>query len=506
MIWLNRTSNIRFGSGSNNVREVRNRTAASLVAYDERARLVCQNPVAGARFFDFAVQMFLTDVLGVQVRAGSVNREGFYGPTSGYYGTVEQQGRLTLHMHMLLWIAGNLNPEEMRARILSEDSKWRKSLLAWLEHCHSGDFLSGTHADVSARCEQLHANASYVDPTQSLPVPPPPLCKIHTDSDDGMEIECRQCDEFKLWYNNYQFTTDDLLLRSNVHSCNRGTKKDGTRKKNKTYASCLDNRWGKCKARFPRPLVPESVIDETGAVTVKKSEPWINTFTPLVTFLLRCNTDVTSLASGTAIKGVIMYVSDYIVKSTLKTHVIFDSIRSVFQKNGEMIGGSLPTKEKARRFLTKVANLLSAKAEMGAPMISMYLLGNPDHYTDHIFIPFYWQPYVQEAQREFGGGNLAGPQKVAIIKKNGRIVGLSPVHDYIHRPREADNVCLYDWIRCYKRENFPKSQKASVRQDDTPDISAEEFDSSITSEVANPLLDLLSDVESDTKETAVRYG
>jgi hypothetical protein len=31
VIWLNRTSNIMFGSGSNNVREVRNRTAASLV-------------------------------------------------------------------------------------------------------------------------------------------------------------------------------------------------------------------------------------------------------------------------------------------------------------------------------------------------------------------------------------------------------------------------------------------------------------------------------------------
>ena len=62
--------------------------------------------------------MFLSDVLGVW--AGSVNREGFYGPTSSYYGTVEQQGRLMLHMHMLLWIAGSLNPEEMRAKILSE--------------------------------------------------------------------------------------------------------------------------------------------------------------------------------------------------------------------------------------------------------------------------------------------------------------------------------------------------------------------------------------------------
>ena len=470
----------------------------TLVAYDERARLVCQNPVAGARFFNFMVQTFLTDVLGAQ----DDSRKGLYGPTSGYYGTVEQQGRLTLHMHMLLWIAGNLNPEEMRAKILSESSEWRKSLLTWLEKCHSGDFLSGTHAEVSTRCEQSRAKESYMDPTQTLPVPPPHMCKVHPEN--SVQVDCNQCNSFLRWDNNYQSMTDDLLLRSNLHSCSRGTKKDGTRKKATTYASCMDNRWGKCKARFPRQLVPESIIDETGAVTMKKNEPWINTFTHAVTYLLRCNTDVTSLASGTAIKEVIMYVSDYIVKSTLKTHVIFDSIRSVFQKNGEMIGGSLPTKEKARRFMTKVANLLSAKAEMGAPMISMYLLGNPDHYTDHIFIPFYWQPYIQEAQRDFGSGDSAGPQKVAIIKKRGKIVGISPVHDYIYRPREAYNICLYDWMRCYERVKLHKAR--IIEQDDIPDVSADEHDNSMASEGVNPPIDLPSDAESNTKETTVRGG
>ena len=35
-------------------------------------------------------------------------------------------------------------------------------------------------------------------------------------------------------------------------------------------------------------------------------------------------------------------------------------------------------------------------------------------------------------------------------------MGLSRVHDYIHRPEELANVNLYDWIRCYKREKLPK--------------------------------------------------
>jgi len=35
-------------------------------------------------------------------------------------------------------------------------------------------------------------------------------------------------------------------------------------------------------------------------------------------------------------------------------------------------------------------------------------------------------------------------------------MGVSQVHDYIHRPQELANVNLYEWIRCYKREKFPK--------------------------------------------------
>src|ERR1700678_3111244 len=472
----------------------------TLPMYDERARLVCQNPVAGARFFDFMVRTFLEDVLGV--RPGADKREGFYGHTSGYYGTVEQQGRLTLHLHMLLWIAGNMNPEDLRVKILEESSAWRQNLIRWLERCHSGDFLSGTHAEVSSRVGQMKEDQEYLDPTQTLPVPPPPPCQTHLELDVPKDSSCDQCNALLQWNDAYCNDVDDLLLRSNVHSCNRGVKKDGTRKKNKTYAGCMDNKLGKCKARFPRNTAHESSIDETGAITLKKNEAWINTFTHLVTFLLRCNTDVTSLASGTAIKWVSMYVSDYITKTALKTHVIFDSIRTVFQKNGEMIGGTLPQKEKAQRFMTKIANLLSAKAEMGAPMISMYLLRNPDHYTGHKFVTFYWQSFVHEARRNFIDSNFdsAAPHRVAIIKRRGRIVGLSPVQDYIYRPQELADVNLYDWIRSYKREKARKTKKES--RDESTDFLVDDFGLGNPSVLDAEPVDLASDAESGEEEGA----
>ena len=31
-------------------------------------------------------------------------------------------------------------------------------------------------------------------------------------------------------------------------------------------------------------------------------------------------------------------------------------------------------------------------------MAAMYILGNPDHYTDHKFHTFYWKSYVHEAR------------------------------------------------------------------------------------------------------------
>ena len=439
-----------------------------IVPYDERMRSVCRNPVAGARFFNFMVETFIEDVLGVEAS----HHRGLYGDTAGYYGTVEQQGRLTLHLHMLLWIKGYLNPQELRDKIMNNDEAWKHRLYEYLESCHSGEFITGSHAEVSERLEAERAKEGYVDPTQTLPDPPPDKCRQNHDPQATTEAsQCKGCKDLSNWEEKYKITVDDLLHRSNVHNCGRGINRDGTRKKNKSSGSCMDNKWNKCKARFPRPTILKTAIDECGTVCMKKLEAWLNTFSPLVTYILRCNTDVTSLSSGTAIKAVVLYVSDYITKSTLKTHTIFDSIKSVFQKNSEMIGGTLPSKEKARRFMTKIANLLSAKAEMGAPMICMYLLGNPDHYKSHEFIPFYWQSFVTEVRKAFDSGEEKpsdGAQKVTLIKKRGKIIGLSPVQDYLYRSRELEHVNLYEWIRCYKREKLPKKKMRSDSVQEVP--------------------------------------
>jgi hypothetical protein len=150
-----------------------------IAPYDERMRSVCANPVAGARFFHFMVETFITDVLGVDA-----THRGLYGDTAGYYGTVEQQGRLTLHLHMLLWIRGNINPQEMRDKILKNNSVWQKKLIDWLESCHTGDFLTGSYAEVSESVGKKREEEGYVDPTQLFPeAPPKKWGRVHNEEE-----------------------------------------------------------------------------------------------------------------------------------------------------------------------------------------------------------------------------------------------------------------------------------------------------------------------------------
>ena len=64
-----------------------------------------------------------------------------------------------------------------------------------------------------------------------------------------------------------------------------------------------------------------------------------------------------------------------------------------------------------------------------------------------------------------------------MLKRNGRIVGVSYVHDYVHRPKELDALSLYDWISSYKRDRLPtKIRKKSVQTGSLDDEAIEESD------------------------------
>ena len=109
----------------------------------------------------------------------------------------------------------------------------------------------------------------------------------------------------------------------------------------------MSNKWGKCKTHFPHKTFEHTEVNmDNGALNIKRGEFMLsNNVTAEVIYLIHSNTDVKSLLFGTVIKAVVAHVSDYISKPGLKTYLIFEAVKSVFDRNSEMLGGSLDQKD-----------------------------------------------------------------------------------------------------------------------------------------------------------------
>ncbi|KZP15809.1 hypothetical protein FIBSPDRAFT_713284, partial [Athelia psychrophila] len=212
---------------------------------------------------------------------------------------------------MVLWIMNALSPQVVRERLMSGDSVFQKRMVEYLETAHQGEFCEDNHIGVRDRVAEASSLPDYADPTHTMPESAPPPCKVENCQD------CECCDGLRGWWVRLKDVVNDLLLKSNMHTC--------------INAKCRPKGQIDCKSRFPRDTFAQTLLDTgTGALTMKKGDPDMNTFNYIMTYLLRCNSDVTSLLSGTAMKAVVAYVTEYITKTGLKTYHVFDIIRSVF--------------------------------------------------------------------------------------------------------------------------------------------------------------------------------
>ncbi|CAN0496989.1 unnamed protein product, partial [Ectocarpus sp. 12 AP-2014] len=83
--------------------DVTSRLKADFPAYADKLRFVANDPVASADFFHATIDAVLTCLL----RFGACDGDGgVLGRVKGYVGMTEEQKRLTLHCHLLVWVYG----------------------------------------------------------------------------------------------------------------------------------------------------------------------------------------------------------------------------------------------------------------------------------------------------------------------------------------------------------------------------------------------------------------
>lgn len=87
----------------------------------ERAQIIAAHPVATARFFNVLISSILKCMI----------ENGVLGPIKAYFGTVENQGRGSLHLHILMWLDHDLTPARLKE--LTQNEEFRNGLLSYLE-------------------------------------------------------------------------------------------------------------------------------------------------------------------------------------------------------------------------------------------------------------------------------------------------------------------------------------------------------------------------------------
>ena len=99
----------------------------------DRALLAASDPKSCSDFFDIYINTILEVFFGVRKGlAGKVDStKSLVGFTNAYYGTVETQGRGTLHFHCLVWVSGMPSPDEMKVKL--KDEAFKKDFIDYLE-------------------------------------------------------------------------------------------------------------------------------------------------------------------------------------------------------------------------------------------------------------------------------------------------------------------------------------------------------------------------------------
>ncbi|CAF0937589.1 unnamed protein product [Rotaria sordida] len=143
-----------------------------------------------------------------------------------------------------------------------------------------------------------------------------------------------------------------------------------------------------CRLRMPRKLVPVSTIDpDTGHISMRRSDPWINNFNEYLIAACRSNMDIKFIWSGSDAKALVYYITDYVTKMSLSFHDTF----ALVQKSITSLQNSLQQTsnesaiEKSRKLVLRCYNTLASQQELSGVQVASYLMNWDDHYTTHKF-------------------------------------------------------------------------------------------------------------------------
>ncbi|RDB17999.1 ATP-dependent DNA helicase RRM3 [Hypsizygus marmoreus] len=327
----------------------------------QRSTNIANDPYASARYFHTIVRIILEEVFGLKSNhTHNIDRkEGVFGMINSYIGTVEAQGRGSLHLHMLIWLKDSPTSSEMKAALQTEE--FRQRIRAFV--------ASNVRADLDgADTATVNAIEKVKDLPYSRPVDP---------REPNYEAKLK--------------TRERTTARAvQLHKCEGGGR-------------CLKpvgGRWV-CKRRAPFPVAAEDWVNEEGEWGPKRTAAYLNNWNPMLLNLLRANHDIKLIMYSGQTKNLSWYITNYATKKQMPSFNISALLakRLAFHYIQEKNTADILAMNK--RLIQRCANTLSRNQELTAPEVISLLMGWGDRFESHFYTPIYWDNAVFALKAQF---------------------------------------------------------------------------------------------------------
>ena len=328
-----------------------------------RRAIATANPVAVAQFFHHTCKALFDGLL-----CSSTTEIGILGQVSNHFGVVETNGCGMLHLHALIWLAGNVAFDTLRHRLL-EDDEYAARMIRYLETIivHSIDPSNDASAETDHPNVPLSAKAQDTDE------------EFHTKLSTDSNIVAR---------------------KAQIHSS----------KHNATCFKYGKNNKGEkvCRFGMPRDLVDSSKIDELGTIQLARNHGWVNPWNHAIASCIRSNHDISWVPTVTKSLSLIYYLTNYATKDDispqqmlLKAALLKKSIeKAKTTLNPDSTDVRLLEKD-IDKFELRCYNSLSQDREISGVQIASSLLQLPTYYTandNFVQINLWWlRRYVHVA-------------------------------------------------------------------------------------------------------------
>ena len=435
--------------------------------------MVVKNPVACMMFFHTMISSFISVIL----RYGR-HEWGLFGHCNSYFGTVEAQGKGTLHCHMLIWLEEHPTPQKMHD-YLTSSSQYQEMMFMWLE---------------SIIKSKLLGTAEVVTEPGGIPLLQPRYeeeGKRHPATLLLPMVADIPCESF---WREFEYVINELVKAFNWHEHTDTCWK---------YLCTLDPRDDThcCMQIDGSTQLCTCIDEETGLILLRRLHLRITNYNNVVIFLMQCNMDVKHVGSGEGVNRLVHYVMEYATKSSLPAHVGLAALLYAIQRtNMNFPGGIQEVEDSPRSALMMTVNCMLSCQELSHQQVMSYLVGSGDHYKSHRYCILYFSAFEHffrqvwddldrpgmdasstyldvDVPEDFSGlentnctavgrmeqlllhssdsitGELFYKEDVTLYMSMGTISAVNQQQDYIYHSEdeEFDHMCLYEFIRMVEK-------------------------------------------------------